>query len=182
MHLHMAAEKTLPHAFRLGKSRRIQMSKQNTWDDPDGELWDSDAPEAVWDFVPPTKHIKMTNLQIDDVIGFGELLRAAANENKTALIAADYDPTAKIAATDADATELNTAKAQAKTAQLAATQKVADADALKQDYYASLSSWCDAMAGALGKTTPKGKAILALRANLKGTGPKAPKAPKPPTP
>ena len=156
------------------------MSKQNTWDDPSGELWDSDAPEAVWDFVPPTKHNKMTNLQIDDVIGFGELLRAAANENKADLITAKYDPTDKIASTDADAADLNTAKAQAKTAQLAANDKVAAAETLKQSYYSNLSSWCDAMAGALGKATPKGKSILAIRANLKGTGPKKP--PTPPTP
>jgi hypothetical protein len=159
---------------------RIQMSKQNTWDDPDGEPWDSDAPEAVWDFVPKTKYTKMTSLQIDDVLGFGELLRAAATENKTDLIAAKYDPTDRIASTDADGQDLGTAKTQAKTAQLAADQKATDAEALKQSYYTDLSSFCDTMAGALGKTTPKGKAILAIRANLKGTGPKKPKTP--PTP
>ena len=49
----------------------------NTWDDPDGEPWDSDAPGAVWDFVPPTRKANTVKLQVDDVLGFGALLRAA---------------------------------------------------------------------------------------------------------
>ena len=155
----------------------------NTWDDPEGELWDSDAPGAVWDLFLSKRKANTVKLQVDDVLGFGVLLRAAANEYKTKLIAEDYDPTAKIASTAADAAALGTAKAQTKIARDAAEKMTADTDALKSDHYASLSSFCDAMAGALGKTTPEGKAILAIRANLSGTGPKPPKPPKtPPTP
>ena len=154
---------------------------KKTWDDddPDALSWDEDSPEAVWDSAPKPQTSKMKSLQIDDVLGFGELLRAAANEYKTNLVANDYDPTAKIASTDADGTALGTAKAQTKIARDAAETKTAATDALKSDYYDKLSSWCDAMAGALGKTTPEGKAVLAIRANLKGTGPKPPKPPKP---
>lgn len=122
----------------------------------------------------------MKSLQIDDVLGFGELLRAAAGEYKTKLVANDYDPTAKIASTASDGTALGTAKAQTKIARDAAEKMTADTDAMKSDYYDVLSSWCDTMAGALGKTTAEGKAILAIRANLKGSGPKAPKTPPAP--
>ena len=125
----------------------------------------------------------MKSLQIDDVLGFGSLLRAAASEYKTKLVANDYDPTAKIASTASDGTALGTAKAQTKVARDAAEAKTAATDALKSDYYDTLTSWCDTMAGALGKTTAEGKAVLAIRANLSGTGPRAPKTPPaPPTP
>lgn len=158
---------------------------KKTWDDddPDALSWDEDIPGAVWDAAPqPQKHT-MKSLQIDDVLGFGELLRAAASEYKTKLVANDYDPTAKIASTDADGSALGTAKTQTKIARDAAEAKTAETDALKSDYYDTLSSWCDTMAGALGKTTAEGKAILAIRANLKSGSPKAPKTPpKPPTP
>jgi len=123
----------------------------------------------------------MTNLQIDDVLGFGSLLRAAATEKSAALVTAGFDPATRIASSTTDGTALSNAKAQAKTAQDAATAKVKTAEDLKQAYYDTQSSWCDAMAGALGKTTPEGKAILAIRANLKGTGPQTPPTP-PPTP
>ena len=122
----------------------------------------------------------MKSLQIDDVLGFGSLLRAAASEYKTKLVANDYDPTAKIASTASDGTALGTAKAQTKIARDAAEAKTAATDALKSDYYDTLTSWCDTMAGALGKTTAEGKAVLAIRANLSGTGPSAPKTPPAP--
>lgn len=150
-------------------------------DDPDALVWDDERMDAVWDTAPLTSKKTMKSLQIDDVLGFGELLRAAANEYKTKLTAAGFDPMAKIASTATDGTALGTAKAQTKIARDAAEAKTAETDALKSDYYDVLSSWCDAMAGALGKTTAEGKAILAIRANLKGSGPKTPKTP-PPTP
>ena len=155
---------------------------KKTWDDEDSDalLWDEDIPEAVWDSAPQPIKPKMKGLQIDDVLGFGELLRAAANEYKTKLMANDYDPTAKIAATDADGNALGTAKTQTKVARAAAEKMTADTDALKSDYYDALSSWCDTMAGALGKTTPEGKAVLAIRSSLKGSGPKTPKTPPAP--
>jgi len=154
----------------------------NEWDDPAAPLWDSDLPEGVWDFILQPHHHKMTNLQIDDVLGFGTLLRAAANEHKAALIAKEADPTARIASSDTAGTALGAAKAVAKTAQMDATAKVKTAEDLKQGYYDSLSSWTDMMAGALGKTTPAGKSILAIRANLSGSGPQTPPTPPPPTP
>ena len=156
----------------------------NNWDDPDAPLWDEDSPLAFWDLDPQQgKKKRMTNLQIDDVLGFGALLRAAANEHKAQLIAKEYDPTAKIAATNTQATALGDAKAQAKTAEMTASVKVKAAEDLKQTHYDALSSWTDMMAGTLGKTTPEGKAILAIRANLKGSGPHTPPAPPaPPTP
>ncbi|MBI5684526.1 MAG: hypothetical protein HZC54_05570 [Verrucomicrobia bacterium] len=123
----------------------------------------------------------MTNLQIDDVLGFGNLLRAAANEHKAKMVANDYDPTAKIASTTTTGNTLGDKKAQAKSAQIEATRKVDEAESLKQSYYDDLSSWCETMAGAVGKSTPEGKAILAIRANLKGRGPNTP-APTPPAP
>ena len=144
------------------------MSK-NYWDHPDAEPWDSEAPGAVWDFLESTKLKKMTNLQIDDVLGFGALLRAAATEHKDDMIAKKYDPTDKIASTEADALTLTTAKAQAKSAQMAADEKVTAAETLKQNLYTELSTWCDTMAGALGKTKPKGRAILAIRSKLSGS-------------
>lgn len=151
----------------------------DTWDDPAGPLWDSDAPDDVWDFILQRKKHRM-NLQIDDVLGFGMLLRAAATENMATLVAAKYDPTDVIASTAADATALGTAKAQAKAAQMAATDKVNAADALKDAHYTELSSMCDTMAGAVGKTTPLGKSFLKIRSNLKGRGPNPP--PTPPAP
>ena len=155
---------------------------KNTWDDsdPDALTWDEESPLAVWDAAPQPQKTKMKSLQIDDVLGFGELLRAAANEYKTKLVANDYDPTAKITSTAADGTALGTAKAQTKIARDAAEAKTAATDTLKSDYYDALSSWCDTMAGALGKTTPEGKAVLAIRASLKGSGPKPPKTPPAP--
>lgn len=149
-------------------SGAIRMSK-NYWDHPDAEPWDSDAPGAVWDFLESTKHKHMTNLQIDDVLGFGALLRAAAVERKNDLLAEKYDPTDKIASTEADALTLTTAETQAKAAKLVSDDKAAAAEKLKQKLYTELSTWCDAMAGSLGKTTPKGKAMLAIRSKLTGS-------------
>ena len=149
-----------------------------TWDDPNGPLWDDD--DAVWDFDPKRRRVKMTKLQIDDVLGFGSLLRAAATEHKAALIAKEYDPTAKIASTATASGALSDSKAQAKTAHIAAEAKTKVTEDLKQAYYDSLTSWCDMLAGTLGKSTPEGKAILAIRANLTGTGPQTPATP--PTP
>ena len=178
---HSIRKKTTCAAFRAAHFSPVPPAMKKTWDDddPDALLWDSESPQAVWDSAPQPQKRTMKSLQIDDVLGFGELLRAAANEYKTKLVANDYDPTAKIASTDAAGTALGTAKAQTKIARDAAETKTAATDALKSDYYDKLSSWCDAMAGALGKTTPEGKAVLAIRANLKGTGPKPPKPPKP---
>ena len=123
----------------------------------------------------------MTNLQIDDVLGFGNLLRAAASEHKAKMVANDYDPTAKIASTNTTSGTLSDKKTQAKTAQIEATRKVHEAEDLKQSYYEDLSSWCETMAGAVGKGTPEGKAILAIRARLSGRGANVP-APTPPPP
>lgn len=124
---------------------------------------------------------RMTNLQIDDVLGFGNLLRAAANEHKAKMVANDYDPTARIASTATTSGTLGDKKLQAKTSQIEATRKVEEAENLKQSYYEDLSSWCETMAGAVGKGTPEGKAILAIRANLKSRGANTP-PPTPPTP
>ena len=123
----------------------------------------------------------MTNLQMDDVLGFGELLRAAATQYKDKMIAKDYDPTNKIAASKADGEALAKDQREAKDAHKIAEAKTKVAEDHKQATYDSLSSWCDAMSGALGKTTDEGQAILDIRANLRGSGPRRPASPaKPP--
>jgi hypothetical protein len=152
------------------------------WDDEDGPLWDSEDPDDVWDDAPQPKVKKMTNLQIDDVLGLGELLRGAATEYKDKLLAAEnpHDPTAMLASSSAGSTALGKKKAAAKAAEDAATKLIGEAEAAKQDYYDKHSNWCDLMASTLGKTTPEGKRILSIRANLKGRGPnKAAPAPAP---
>lgn len=152
----------------------------NTWDDPSGPVWDSLSPLALWDLLSTGKKGHMTNLQIDDVLGFGDLLRAAANEHKAKLIAKEYDPTAKIASTATASAALGTAKIQTKAKHDEAEAMTTSTDELKQSYYETLSSWCDMMAGALGKKSAEGSAILEIRANLAGDGPTPP--PEPPAP
>ncbi len=73
-------------------------------------------------------------------------------------------------------------KAAGKAAQDEATRLVGVAEAAKQEFYSDLSNWCDLMATTLGKTTPAGKRMLAIRADLRGTGPRAPKPPTEPKP
>jgi len=70
--------------------------------------------------------------------------------------------------------------AAAKTSEIATKAAFALADGQKNDIYDVASNWCDLMATTLGKKTPEGKAILAIRANLKGNGPNKPSTP--PTP
>lgn len=118
----------------------------------------------------------MANLQIDDVLGFGVLLRGAATEYKTKLLAAKspHDPTTMITDTAAEGEAVGKKKAEAKTAADEAERLTGVAEDAKSVLYTGLSSWCDQMAGTLGKTTPEGKRILAIRANLKGRGPNPP--------
>ena len=130
---------------------------------------------------PAIHRKKMTNLQIDDVLGFGVLLRGAATEYKAKLLGAKspHDPTPMITDTAAAGEELGRQKAAAKTATDTAKRLNDTAEGAKNDQYSVLSNWCDQMAGTLGKTTPEGKRILAIRANLKGRGPNPTPPPSP---
>ena len=110
----------------------------------------------------------MTKLQIDDVLGFANLLRGAATEYKDKLLAAEnpHDPTATIASTITAGDDLGQKKAAAKIAVDAGIAANAVAENAKQAIYDALNNWCDLMAATLGKATPEGKRILAIRANL----------------
>jgi hypothetical protein len=107
------------------------------------------------------------------------LLQGAAVQYKAKMVANDYDPTNRAAAVATSTDTLTGSKNSAANAQIEATRLTGIAEKQKQTLYTELSSWCDTMAGAVGKTTPEGKAILAIRANLSGRGPNAKKTPPP---
>ena len=117
----------------------------------------------------------MTSLQIDDVLGFGELLRGAATEYKTKLMAAKnpHDPTTMITDTTASGKDVGEKKAEAKVAVDEGIRLNGIAEDVKNALYSDLSNWCNLMANTLGQQSVEGKRILAIRVNLKGTGPKA---------
>lgn len=121
----------------------------------------------------------MTNLQIDDVLGFAKLLQAAAAQYKDKM--ADYDPTNTSTTIGQKVESLTKDQSDAKQAHIEATRLTGVAEDNKQALYEKCSSWCEQMAGAVGKATPEGKAILAIRANLTGTGARAAKAQTKPT-
>ena len=153
------------------------------WDDEDAPVWDSDEPGAVWDEEPPAKiRIKrMTHLQYDDLLGFGGLLRGAANQYKVQLMAAvnPHDPTAMIASTITAGEAVGKQRSDAKIAMDEAVRLTAIAETGKQELYASLNNWCNLLASTLGKESPEGKRILAIRATL---NPRPSKKTKPVTP
>lgn len=110
-----------------------------------------------------------SNLQPDDVLGYGELLRGAAAEYKPKLLAATdpHDPTARIASTEAAAIAYSKKRALAKAAMDEAERLNGEAEDAKDEYYGSLSNWTDLMASTLGKTSPEGTRVLKIRADLR---------------
>jgi hypothetical protein len=138
--------------------------------------------EGFFDEEPPVppygKEKKVTNLQLDDVLGFIRLLQGAATEYSAKLTAKQYTQgTAVSTQMDTDADNASKAHATAKSSDDATKALYAAADEKKQKLYTAGSNWCDQMASALGKETADGKAILAIRANLQGRGPNKPKTP-----
>ena len=130
------------------------------------------------DDAPQERRKKVTNLQKDDVMGFIKLLQGVATEYAPQLAAKQYDPAATSLALEGQMKTTTEAFATATASDIATQALYATADGKKQDLYTAGSNWCDVMANTLGKETPEGKAILAIRANLKST----PRKPKTPTP
>jgi len=129
---------------------------------------------------PVLRKKKMTSLQLDDVLGFVRLLQGAATENQVKLLAKQYDPSLTSTKLGADSETASTSHATATNSQIATTALFTTAENKKQQLYTDASNWCDQMVSALGKETPEGKAIRAIRTNLSGRGPNKP--PATPTP
>lgn len=142
---------------------------------PEPLRWDSgynwDDPRLTWDGMAPEESLTMpeskNTYSVETVLGFSTSVKSLLNTNKTAMIAKDEDPTARMTSIDTTAQSLTAENATQEKMKTDLREQTAKVEQLKAQLYSLSSAGCDKVLACFGRTSEQAKEATNLRKSLK---------------